>query len=426
MTDLTRANRATTTFSPMKPLFIHYSIDDNFPPFRVDVAELFGREIPAAGHRLSWMMRRGREVDAATAEFMGHQVTLPGMSSRGPFGGVRNRIHFLWADFKAQVVAVRRGADLIQVRDKYISALFGLMLARMSGRAFIYWCSYPFPEHYLERSRGEHGLKKLYSWLHGRIGESMLYRFIMPRADHVFVQSDQMLLDLKAYGVPESKMTPVPMGVSRDMLDWASAFIRTPKLRQICYVGTLASVRRLGILIDAFAIVHRRFPEARLLIVGDGDVPQERQELEARASDAGLSHAVEFTGFIPMQKAWEIAANSAVCVSPIYPTTVLAAGSPTKLVEYMALGRPFVCNDHPEQSEITRQTGAGLCVEWGAKAFADGICWLFDHPDEAEAMAARGPAWVSVHRSYERIANIVLERYRSLFETVIRRPTSGQ
>ncbi len=410
----------------MKPLFIHYSIDDSFPPFRVDVAELFGREIPAAGHRLSWMMRRGAAIHAAGAEFMGQPVALPGLPGSGPLGGLRNRLQFLWADFKAQVAAVRRGADVIQVRDKYLAALFGLMLARLSGRAFIYWCSYPFPEHYLERSRGERGLKKFYSWLHGRIGESMLYRFVMPRADHVFVQSDQMLLDLQAYGVPESKMTPVPMGVSRDMLDWASAFIRTPRPRQICYVGTLASVRRLGMLIDAFALVHRRFPDARLMIVGDGDIPQERRELEARARDAGLSQAVEFTGFVAMQKAWEIAANSAVCLSPFYPTKVLASTSPTKLVEYMALGRPFVCNDHPEQSAITRQTGAGLCVEWGAQPFADGICWLLDHPEEAEAMAARGPAWVTAHRSYERIAHIVLERYRSLFDTVTRRPTSDQ
>jgi glycosyltransferase involved in cell wall biosynthesis len=73
----------------------------------------------------------------------------------------------------------------------------------------------------------------------------------------------------------------------------------------------------------------------------------------------------------------------------------------------MALGRPVVCNDHPEQSQVIRESGAGLCVPWNASAFADALIQLLDHPESAEAMGSRGPSWVAAHRTYPEIAKDV-------------------
>ncbi|MBV8633327.1 MAG: glycosyltransferase, partial [Burkholderiaceae bacterium] len=95
---------------------------------------------------------------------------------------------------------------------------------------------------------------------------------------------------------------------------------------------------------------------------------------------------------------------------------VLDVGSPTKLVEYMALGRPVVCNNHPEQSAILAECPAGLCVEWSAAAFAEAMLELLQNPEEAEAMGARGPAWVASNRTYPILATQVWNRYQSILE----------
>jgi glycosyltransferase involved in cell wall biosynthesis len=129
-----------------------------------------------------------------------------------------------------------------------------------------------------------------------------------------------------------------------------------------------------------------------------------------------LADVVQFTGFVPIEKAWSYAASAAVCMSPFYPTPVLNSASPTKLVEYLALGRPVVCNNHPEQSEIIKESGAGLCVNWGAQAFADAMVWMLEHPDEAETMAAKGPAWVAANRTYPIIAENVWRKYQELLQ----------
>jgi len=96
-----------------------------------------------------------------------------------------------------------------------------------------------------------------------------------------------------------------------------------------------------------------------------------------------------------------------VCVSPFYPTPVLNSTSPTKLVEYMAMGKAVVANTHPEQKLLIDQSGCGYCVPYDEDAFADAIVKLLRAPEMARAMGERGRRYVIEHRSYGVIANNV-------------------
>ncbi len=251
-------------------------------------------------------------------------------------------------------------------------------------------------------------------WLQGTVSFLFVYKWLMHRADHVFVQSDQMARDVASYGVPLAKMTPVPMGVPPSLLEWLQKNPVDSVTGRVVYVGTLAKVRRLEMLIQAFAKVAEVKGNVSLIMVGDGDHPSERLFLEKETQRLGIADRVTFTGFIPMEDAWRFAATAQICISPFFPTFVLRSTSPTKLNEYFALGRPVVANDHPEQSLAIGQSGAGLCVPWGEVDFAAAILQLLDHPEEAEAMAAKGPRWVKENRTYDRIADQVLAKYMDL------------
>jgi glycosyltransferase involved in cell wall biosynthesis len=397
----------------MSFLKIFYSIEDNFPPYRVDVAELFGYALKPYDVDVEWYMRRAHAGTCAKDSFVGQIVHLPfRAASHGFVGKTITKIAFWLCDAWQLISCFGRTVSIIQVRDKYIAAVCGLLVARIKGVPFVYWCSYPFPEHYLELSSKAGGLRRLYCLAHGWMGMAVLYRFIMRLSNHVFVQSEQMKQDIAQYGVPRDKMTPVPMGVPKRLLDWADTHPVEVVQGRVVYLGTMASVRQLHVLIDAFTSVRMHCPQATLLMVGDGDHPHERASLEQQIATLGLSDAVRFTGFVPIEEAWSLAASAAVCVSPFFPTKVLASTSPTKLVEYMAIGRPVICNDHPEQSEIIRESGAGTCVAWGINEFADAIVWMLKHPQEAEVMGAKGPAWVAQNRTYPIIAEKVWQRYQ--------------
>lgn len=400
---------------------IYYSIPDHYPSFRVDVSELIAISLKKKGLDTEWFMaNNGPDLLLRQKIFFQQKCIIPPrFPGCSKLSKIISRLSYWLTDSLLILGAACGRFDILQTRDKYIVSVIALLFAKLTGKRFVYWCSYPFPEHTLEIANEHSGLVKFLLILNGKIAHLALYRIVMHFADHSFVQSEQMLRDVVGYGVPIDLVTAVPMGVPPRLLSWAITHPVVIVPGRIVYLGTMASVRRMYTLIDAFALVYRRCPEATLLMVGEGVKTQDRVSLEQQVFELGLADAVRFTGFVGLDDAWSYAASAAVCVSPIYPTPVLNAGSPTKLVEYMALGRPVVCNAHPEQSEIIKESGAGLCVSWGAQEFAEAMIWILEHSEEAEAMGAKGPAWVAAHRTYTIIAENVWRKYQEILQGVI-------
>jgi glycosyltransferase involved in cell wall biosynthesis len=387
---------------------------------RVDVADLFAIRLAALGLKIDYVLFDNEATGLWHAkEWRGARAFVVGRSKRsGLSGRVCNKLIEVSADLRTFWQALTGPYDLIQVRDKFVVGVLALTAARLSGKRFVYWLSYPYAESRI--LDGKEG-RAAYPWLSivgGRIAAWLLYKIIMPNADHVFVQSEQMLNDIAAEGVPRELMTAVPMGVNESMLTVKPAVVEPGS---ILYLGTLNRVRRLDTLIEALEIVRQSHTNARLVFVGDGPEAADRDYLQQVVQRHGLSDAVEFTGALSMAEAHAYVARAAVCVSPFYPTPILQSTSPTKICEYMALGRPVVANSHPEQSVIIAGSGAGLCVEWSAAEFARAISQLLDDPAGAEVMAARGPDYVRSHRTYAVIAPLVAEKYARLLPDAISR-----
>lgn len=380
---------------------------------RVDVSVLFAKRLANMGFEVDYVIYSLHPSSAwQNTKWGGTRAWVVGRSSKGGLAGALiNKLYELLADLRVFWIALAGKYEVIQIRDKFVVALLGLIAARISGKKFFYWLSYPFAECRILDAKEGRARIPLVSLIGGKLAARLLYRVIMPLSDHVFVQSDQMLKDVAAEGISENLMTPVPMAVSEELLVKEGAKV-VP--HTILYLGTLARVRRLNVLIEALKIVREKYSQARLIYVGNGIIPEDRHFLEHCAGKLGLSEAVEFTGMVPMEEAHQRVMQSAVCVSPFYPTPILQSTSPTKLIEYMALGRPVVANTHPEQNEIMVKNGAGISVGWSAQEFARGIIALFDDQQRAEQMGQRGRDYVRENRTYPIIAEKLSAKYREL------------
>jgi glycosyltransferase involved in cell wall biosynthesis len=180
-----------------------------------------------------------------------------------------------------------------------------------------------------------------------------------------------------------------------------------PAEPSILYLGTLTRVRRLDFLIRVLAEVRKQVDGARLYLVGRGDDPTDELLIEAEAARLGVESSVVFVGHLPRARALEYVRDACVCVSPFYPTPILDSTSPTKLVEYMAMGKAVVANDHPEQRLVIEQSRGGLCVPWSEQAFAAAIVELLRSPSLRKELGERGRDYAVRHRSYEVIADAV-------------------
>ena len=400
-----------------KKLSILFALMDTFPPFRVDVSVLFAQKLASMGHQMDWVLQSEKECAKSYVAAYGGGTAFIGKTHTGVL--FRHRLIKHIRGFVHDLTIVRllltREYDFIQVKDKFITAVIALIAAKLTGTPFFYWLSYPLAEESLQRYIDGTARYPISYLIRGKAFRFLLYKIICPMADHIFVQSEQMRSDMMMYNIPKKKMTPVPMGINiedfppKDIIEKALENKNEKKI--ILYLGTLIRVRRLDFLIRVLNMVRWAFPEAFLVFVGSGDDIEDELLLHREAKRLSLDNAIEITGRLPFKAALDLVKNADVCLSPFYPTPILKSTSPTKLIEYMAMGKAVVANDHPEQKKVIEESGAGLCVEWSEEKFSQAIIKLIENPIACIEMGIKGRKYVEQHRSYDIIARNLERTY---------------
>jgi len=328
----------------------------------------------------------------------------------------------LW-DLRGLLRARQHGRpDCIQVRDKIASGLLGRIVAAVLRVPFVYWMSFPIVEGFEVRrdeigSRGK-GLTWFAHAVRAAASRFVIYRLVLPGARHIFVQSEAMAGWLAAKGFERARMTAVPMGVDANLFDRAKvAPSDDPRLdgrRVILYLGRIAQARRSDFLLEVAEELKKDVPDLLLVIAGDAASNDEMGWMRAEIARRGIGEHVLLTGWLPQQVALGYAVRAEVGLSPIPRGTLFDVSSPTKLVEYLALGIPSVANDIPDQRLVIDESGAGLCVPMEAAPFARAVRRLLDDRALAAAFAQRGPAYVKSHRTYAILGQIVAETYTKI------------
>jgi glycosyltransferase involved in cell wall biosynthesis len=118
-------------------------------------------------------------------------------------------------------------------------------------------------------------------------------------------------------------------------------------------VGRFSPAKGQADLLDAMPLIAERYPDARLLLAGDGRL---RGELEARAKGLGVGSKVLFLG-------WRQDVRSLLYASDVFVCTSHYEGVPHAVVEAMAAGVPVVALRIPALEEVLEGGRAGLLVD---------------------------------------------------------------
>lgn len=186
-------------------------------------------------------------------------------------------------------------------------------------------------------------------------------RLILSRAAVISAVSANAAEDLVAAGAPPERLRVVPNGVTVARFADADP-AAVPDLEDrfvICFVGLFYPWHGARYLAEAFALFHRQRPDARLLLVGDGEeAPVVRAILERH----GALAATHFAGLVPRTEAPRYMAAADVLVSP-HANVEHFIGSPIKLFEYMAAGKAIIATRVGQIPEILRDGETALLVE---------------------------------------------------------------
>jgi len=162
----------------------------------------------------------------------------------------------------------------------------------------------------------------------------------------------------------------VPNGIDiADQLDESSIKDEAAHGKCILSVGRLESVKGVQYLIRAMKRVHDNIPDARLIIIGNG---QERAMLEALSIQLGIQKNVQFVGKVPHEKVLSFMQQADVFVLPS-----LSEGFPMVIIEALACGLPVVASGVGGVPEIITNEANGYLVKAkDTESIADNILLL--------------------------------------------------
>ncbi len=160
-----------------------------------------------------------------------------------------------------------------------------------------------------------------------------------------------------------------------------------PAQKRIIFVGRLAAVKGVLVLIEAFARIREAHPDAQLTLVGDGT---ERAAIEAHVAWLGCTDAVRFAGYLSQDEVARELAKADIFALPSF-----AEGVPVVLMEAMASQLPVIATRIAGISELVEDGVSGWTVPPGdITGFADALKALLDNPDLRARMGQVGRARV--------------------------------
>ncbi len=232
--------------------------------------------------------------------------------------------------------------------------------------------------------------------------------------------SESVQRELERYGVGRpGQITVLPLGL--DLGRFLRSEARRGEFRRelglddgrplIGIVARLVPIKRHEDFIAASALVLARHPEARFLVIGDGE---RRTELEALTGRCGLSERVRFLG-------WRHDLDRIYVDLDVVVLTSANEGSPVSLIEAMAAARPVVATAVGGVPDLVEHGVTGWLTPSGdPSSLADAIATLLADPERRRAMGTAGRKRVADGYGVDRLVSDVERLYTDLMSR--RRP----
>jgi glycosyltransferase involved in cell wall biosynthesis len=392
------------------------------------------RGLQQVGHRVTLVALQGREV-LCTQDLRvfksDRQLTSDyarlGLSGTTPFKLIESGVRRLQSELHLPYLALfdsyrmgeagsknLKGFDLIHERFNLLS-LGGVWASRKLGIPLILEVNADLLEQRKFKGYPERGIRRLFAELATRVCFNAAARIVCISTglkDHLS----------RKWNIADSKLTVLPCAADVDAFEPNQ---NPEPVRQglgltsepvVIWVGGFYPWHDLDLLLESFAQVLQRHPSAKLILVGDGPT---RQSITQKAQQKGLCQSVIMTGAIAHADVPKILSIADIAVVPSAPVPAShgGTGTPLKLFEYMAAGKPIVATALNQAAEVIRQGHNGLLVEAGnVNGFAEAILTLLDDPGErvrlgqnARQQAIEFHSWEEYTRSLEEIYLNVLE-----------------
>ncbi|KKG29101.1 hypothetical protein DU52_01545 [Methanosarcina mazei] len=175
-----------------------------------------------------------------------------------------------------------------------------------------------------------------------------IFRWMLANSDFITVTGKYTKGFLTSIGINENTILVLPHSIDNQF-----GIKNIDKEYDIIFVGRLAKVKHVEILLKAVQSVKSSYPSIKVTIVGDGDC---KPELENLSNKLGLNKNVHFAGY--QKNVWDWYNKSKISVLPSE-----REGFPYSVVESLSCGVPVVTSDCGDVNDLIKDGYNGLIVK---------------------------------------------------------------
>lgn len=309
-------------------------------------------------------------------------------------------------------LALRRPDVVIATSPQLLVGLAGWWLARMKRCPFVFEVRDLWPESLVASGVGHDrsALIRTLRWLAG-----FLYR----RAQRIVVVTEALKEELiSRWGVPESRIAVVENGVDIDRFKPQTD--RDALRRQLgldgrfvaAYIGTLGYAHGLETVLRAAERVSAMgCRDVLFLLVGEG---ADKERLQNMAAQARLEN-VRFMDQQPREVMPSLINAADVCLVLLRRAPVFRTVLPSKMLEFMACGRPVVLGVDGYARGLLERGQAGVYIEpEDVEGLTAAVVELARDPERRRQLGENGREFVATHFSRAGSA----QRYLRILETL--------
>jgi glycosyltransferase involved in cell wall biosynthesis len=248
-------------------------------------------------------------------------------------------------------------------------------------------------------------------------GAEAVERFAYRHSDLITVPTPGIRRTIESGGEFDGRVRLLPNAVDVDRFEPDSE----AHPNRVIYCGTVGLAQGVRTLLEAARELEKDGGDYEFLIVGDG---AERAELEAMAEEWKL-RSVTFTGRVRHEEVPEIISSAGVAVMLLRDVPLFEDALPTKLLEYMAAGRPVVAAAAGQVAELLGSVEAGIvCPPEDAGAVAEAIRQLTSDQDSARKMGRQGRRYVEATLSRVAMVDALEAEIKTLLSAPRKRAAS--
>ena len=179
----------------------------------------------------------------------------------------------------------------------------------------------------------------------------------------------------------------------------------------LSFLGQFSPERDLDVAVKAVRFLKQEISNLKLIFVGDGVY---RAQLQKWIEIEGVNDHVEIIGWVPFEETSSYLAVSDICIIPQGSNDLIDSGTPHKLFQYMAMGKPVLVSDARAMKNVVEETRCGeVFRSRSAQDFAQAVLKIRNNADFP--YGENGVRAVQIKYNWQNSANVLRSLYKKIF-----------